>query len=250
MIHSHAKVPAIISHPFIGFTSPTLFGPSGYMDPFLPYLTGTLGPIPVDSTHGQNPNRNSLTGLRTWIGLPRSCGHHMTIAQPHVTHATLSADHLAGGPGTWGLQPSFPSIFSVYGMLMLFWLLCSVRTHTCSWSQLGGWLYAPVPCFAPHLLHPMWTPAIVTKCLPDHILIAYCAWDPVVPSSISSSPISLYLLSSIIISLIPIEHCSEESKLLFYSLEWGLWHGTLFKHFIPHSLTNTSIETVCVCSWT
>src|SRR5882724_11920876 len=33
-------------------------------------------------------------------GLPRSCGHHVMIMQPCVIHATLSAGHLAGSPGT------------------------------------------------------------------------------------------------------------------------------------------------------
>src|SRR5882724_4448704 len=32
--------------------------------------------------------------------LQRSCDHHVTIMQPHVTHTTLSAGQLAIGPGT------------------------------------------------------------------------------------------------------------------------------------------------------
>ena len=62
-------------------------------------------------THGWNPGQNRPHWPQTQIVLPGPHGHHVMIVQPRITHATSSAGHLAGGPGTWGPQPSFPSIY-------------------------------------------------------------------------------------------------------------------------------------------
>jgi len=59
--------------------------------------------------------------------------------------------------------------------------------------------------FQPHVdSHPSY------RCSPVSAPIAYISYDPVVLVSISSSLAELYFPSSIIISLIPIEHCSED----------------------------------------
>ena len=63
-------------------------------------------------SHSQNPGHAHLWP-RGCGGLPRSHGHHMTITQ---LHTTSSADPLAGGPGTWGSQPS---LFSIYFYLIV-----------------------------------------------------------------------------------------------------------------------------------
>src|SRR5882724_4704508 len=66
------------------------------MDQFRSRPTGPMGravqtpsrpPVQINPPH---PRRDS--------GLPRSRGHHVTIAQPRVTHATSSVDPLADGP--------------------------------------------------------------------------------------------------------------------------------------------------------
>src|SRR5882724_4325238 len=74
------------------------------------------------------------------------------------------------------------------------------------WRPIGC---TPVPCSHPRLLQPHVDSCSSYRCLLDSILIA-CDCDPVVPFSISSSLILLYFLSSIIISLILLEHCSED----------------------------------------
>ena len=67
-----------------------------------------------------------------------------------------------------------------------------------------------MPCSHPcplHLhadIHPSY------RCLQAHVLIDYMCLRPCGLLSIISSPTPLYFLSSIIISLIPIEHCSED----------------------------------------
>src|SRR5882724_11543481 len=50
---------------------------------------------------------------------------------------------------------------------------------------------APVPCSHPSLLHPHADSHPSYRCLQDHVPIDYCACDPVVLFSISSSPILL-----------------------------------------------------------
>ena len=51
-------------------------------------------------SHGKNLGWNAPPQPWGHGYLPRSCGQHVTIAQPHVTHAISLAGHLAGGPGT------------------------------------------------------------------------------------------------------------------------------------------------------
>jgi len=66
--------------------------------------------IPI---YGLNASQNVPGQPWGCCGLPRSCGHHMTIMQSCTTHATSSVGHLAG-PGTWGSQPSlFPIYFDL-----------------------------------------------------------------------------------------------------------------------------------------
>src|SRR5882724_5000291 len=93
---------------------------------------------------------------------------------------------------------------------------------------------APVPCSHPCLLYHHADSRPSYRCLQDHILIA-CACDPAVPFSISSSPISLYFLSSIIISLIPIEHCSEDYLASILLIRRGLrcWDTPQNTHLFP-----------------
>jgi len=66
-------------------------------------------------SHSQNLGRNAPPQPWGCGYLPRSCGQHVMIMQPCVTHATSSAGHLASRPGTWGFQPSF---FWIYFYLM------------------------------------------------------------------------------------------------------------------------------------
>jgi len=68
----------------------------------LPVASGITTQVPV------RMHPHSLGGHGCLL---RSRGHHVMIVQPHVTHTTSSAGHLASGPGTWGPQPSFPSIY-------------------------------------------------------------------------------------------------------------------------------------------
>jgi len=61
--------------------------------------------------YGQNPDQKARPWPQGCGGLPRSCGHHMTIMQPCTTHAISLAGHLASGPGTLRFQPSFFAIY-------------------------------------------------------------------------------------------------------------------------------------------
>jgi len=127
--------------PSVGFTPPTLFlGPTGYMDQFWPHPTGSLG---LSLSHS-NPwpkaqsEQASLASEMEWPSkiMWSSCDD----VQPHVTHATSSAGHLAGGPGTEGPTLLSFNLFLYYSVLMHFWLLCSACMCTCSWSWLRGQL--------------------------------------------------------------------------------------------------------------
>src|SRR5882724_3963687 len=53
----------------------------------------TRSPNPQQTAHRINPPHPQGDG-----SLPRSRGHHVMIAQPHVTRTTSSVDPLAGGP--------------------------------------------------------------------------------------------------------------------------------------------------------
>src|SRR5882724_4166605 len=60
----------------------------------------------------------------------------------------------------------FFNLFLSYGVLMLFWLLHSAHTRTCSRSQLGGHLYASLcPVRIPVFSTSMQTAALVTDAL-------------------------------------------------------------------------------------
>src|SRR5882724_5471596 len=83
--------------------------------------------------------------------------------------------------------------------------------RTCSHSQLGDRLYAPLyPVRLPGSFPSMRTAALVTDTLRSSPQKITCACNPVLSFSISSSPTSMYFLSSIIISPFPIEHCFED----------------------------------------
>jgi len=166
MIHSQHWVPSIAfmqSH-------------SGSLLPFhsLHYRLHQLTSITPDYTQGfpshqsMDKNQNPLWNIPHWpqghSSLLRSRGHHMTIMQPCPTHATSSADPLAGGPGTWGFQPSlFSNLFLSYCMIIPLWFLHSACMHTCSQSQLRGQLYVPLcPVHIPVSFTPMRTATLVT----------------------------------------------------------------------------------------
>src|SRR5882724_10266917 len=131
---------------------------------------------------------------------------------------------------TWDLSvPTlfiFPSIFiilhantSLAALQSLYAYLFSILT----WRLIVCTL---VPC-----LHP--------RPLKSHV--DSCTCDPAAPFSISNVLILLYLLSLIIISLIPIV-ALRISKLLSYSLDKVSDIGTLFNTSIHCSLTDTSIR--------
>src|SRR5882724_11872638 len=95
-------------------------------------------------------------GAQGCSGLPRSCGQHMMIGQSHTTGATLSAGHLAGGPGTLGSQPPF--IFQ--SIFIILHANTSLTAPQCSYAYL---LSIPtqrpivctlVPCSHPCPLRP------------------------------------------------------------------------------------------------
>src|SRR5882724_6356401 len=81
--------------------------------------------------------------------------------------------------------------------------------HTCSHSQLRDQLYVP-PVRIPAPFSFMRTAALVTDILRSLSQLHTCPHDPAVLIPISSSLAELYFPSSIIISLIPIEHCFED----------------------------------------
>src|SRR5882724_5708506 len=73
-----------------------------------------------------------------------------------------------------------------------------------------------------------------------------CPCHPAVLVSISSSSAELYFPSLIIISLIPIEHCSEDYLASILLIQQGLTLGRSSKHpSLPPQLTRP-LETVCV----
>src|SRR5882672_4721218 len=80
-----------------------------------------------------SPTRCSYFGHRT-----RSCGYHMTVAQPHVMQAASSAIHLVGRHGLWGFQPPFHAILVSYTLLMSLYRAQDRWTHIFSHSRIGG----------------------------------------------------------------------------------------------------------------
>jgi len=78
---------------------------------------------------------------------------------------------------------------------------------------------------------------------PDSLLVLW----PCGSFSICSSLTLLYFLSSIIISLIPLNIALRNPKLLSYSLEWGLQHwDTLQTPRFPSPRPTHPLETVCI----
>jgi len=140
-------------------------------------------------------------------------GHHVTIAQPHVTRATSLVDPLAVDLGPEGPNPrSFHSISILSNANTSLIAPQSSPAPLCSFP-IRPHLYAPlcpvrIPIFP--LLHADSRPSHrgAPDLIPDSLLVLATLWFYF---HISSSLPSLYFLSSIIISLIPIEHCFEES---------------------------------------
>src|SRR5882724_3656268 len=81
--------------------------------------------------------------------------------------------------------------------------LQSSSTSLCSFLTQTPFVCTLVPCSHPHPFQPHVDSCPSYRCSPVSVPIAYVV-------SISSSLAELYFPSSIIISLIPIEHCSED----------------------------------------
>src|SRR5882724_3227802 len=119
---------------------------------------------------------------------------------------------------------------------------------TCSHSRLRDQLYVPLyPVRIPSPFSSMWTAALVTDILPSPSRLHMYPCDPVVLVSISSSLAELYFPSSIIISLVPIEHCSKDYLASILLTRRGLrcWDALQnHKSFAPRP--TRPLETVCV----
>src|SRR5467141_4049753 len=134
--------------------------PSGSI-PALPFALVARAPV------RPSPTRCRYFGCRT-----QSCGHHVTVAQPCVMQAALSATHLVGRLGLWGFQPPFHAILVSYTLLMSLYRAQDRWTRVFSHSRIGGYLYAFLslaPGTIPHPLH-------ADSCL--------CYRDPLFPAPI------------------------------------------------------------------
>ena len=114
--------------------------------------------------HGQNPDQKTPQWPWGCGSCLRPCGHHVTIMQPHATHATSSADPLASGPE--GPNP-------------LYFLSISISLHANASLLAPQWSYAylfsfltwrpiictHVPCSHPCPFTSMQTAALVTDTL-------------------------------------------------------------------------------------
>src|SRR5882724_10475508 len=95
--------------------------------------------------------------------------------------------------------------------------------RTCSHSRLGDRLYAPLyPVRIPTPFSSMQTAALVTDILRSLSQLHTCLCNPAVLVSINSSSAELYFPSLIIISLIPIEHCSKDYLASILLIRQGL----------------------------
>src|SRR5882724_9787101 len=108
--------------------------------------------------------------------------------------------------------------------------------RTCSHSRRGDRLYAPL--YPVRLTGPfpsMRTAALVIDTLRSSPQKITCACDPALSFSISSFPTSMYFLSSIIISLFPIEHCFEDCLTSILLTRQGLrcWDTPQSLHLFP-----------------
>src|SRR5882724_1819385 len=120
--------------------------------------------------------------------------------------------------------------------------------HTCSHSRLRDRLYAPLhPVRLTGPFPSMLTAALVIDTLRSSPRWITCACDPALSFSISSFPTSMYVLSSIIISLFPIEHCFEDCLTSILLTRRGLrhWDAPQKPPSLPLRPTRP-LETVCV----
>src|SRR5882672_9395075 len=106
-------------------------GRSSRSIPALPFATAARVPV------GSSPTRHRYFGRCTW-----SRGHHVTAVQPRVMQAASSAIPLVGRPGPWGFQPLFHAILVSYTLLMSLYRAQDRWTRICSYSWIGGPLYA------------------------------------------------------------------------------------------------------------
>ena len=104
-----------------------------------------------------------------------------------------------------------------------------------------------VPCSHPHPFQPHADSRPCYRCSPVSVLIAYVSLWPVVLVSISSSSAELYFPSLIIISLVPIEHCSKDylASILLTRLGLRHWDAPRKPPSLPPRPTSP-LETVCV----
>src|SRR5882724_10378808 len=120
--------------------------------------------------------------------------------------------------------------------------------HTCSHSRLRDRLYAPLhPVRLTGPFPSMLTADLVIDTLRSSPRWITCACDPALSFSISSFPTSMYVLSSIIISLFPIEHCFEDCLTSILLTRRGIqrWDAPQ-KTSISSPSTDTSIRD-CLC---
>src|SRR5467141_1707299 len=130
--------------------------------------------IVVRASVRPSPTRCSYFGRRT-----RARGHHVTVAQPRVMQAALSAIHLIGRHGLWGFQPPFHAILVSYTLLMSLYRLQDRWIHILPHFQIGGWLYASLslaPSAVLCLLHVDSHPSYRDP--PFHAPIVYLSWRP------------------------------------------------------------------------
>ena len=109
--------------------------------------------------HGP-PLSHSRLGPRPWLEctpqpqrlrhLPRSCGHHVTIMQPHTTQASSLVDLGPEGSN----PPSLPSISILLHANASLIALQQLCTYLLSFLTQRLIVCAPVPCLHPHLFHP------------------------------------------------------------------------------------------------
>jgi len=149
---------------------PTCFSP---MDQFWSYPTDPSDHSKPIRSLSDNPSPTS-----EMRGLPRSCGHHMMIAQPRITCATSLVDHLAGGSRPLRVPTLVPfTLFLSYCVLMLLWFLHSRLPHLYA-ILTQTHLYAPCACSHPcPFPTPCGQPASY-RCSPVSVLIAYVSLRP------------------------------------------------------------------------
>src|SRR5882672_10375255 len=136
--------------------------------PALPSSTVARAHIGSPPTHCRYPGSST-----------RSCGHHMTIAQPCVMKATSLAVHLVSRHGPWGFQPPFHAILVSYTLFMSLFRLQDQWIRILPHSQIGGWLYASLslaPSAVLCLLHVDSHPSYRDP--PFHALIVSLSWRP------------------------------------------------------------------------